>query len=69
MLNFDWLARLSLWHAKLAIIFLFILLGMFVFSLKDSYVTAGISKPRFWHNLKYWAYGILIIMVLIYLYF
>ncbi|MFQ5632387.1 MAG: hypothetical protein ACE5I1_26760 [bacterium] len=69
MLNFDWLSGISLNSAKLIIVFLFIALGVFVYSLKHTYVTEGVSRPRFYHNLKYWAYAIILLIILIYLYF
>jgi len=69
MLNFDWLSGLPLGSAKLIIILLFVLLGAFVFRQKDVYVFEGISRPRFYHNLKYWTYLILILLSLIYFYF
>ena len=69
MLNFDWLSGLPLGSAILIIILLFVLLRAFVFRQKDVYVFEGFSRPRFYHNLKYWTYLILILLSLIYFYF
>lgn len=59
MLNFDWLAGLPIGAAKWVFLGLFIAIGLIVLTVPDEYVYEGIDQPRWWHNLKLWAIGLL----------
>lgn len=59
MLNFDWLAGVSIETAKWIFLILFVVIGILVSLLPMSYIYEGIENPRWWHNLKLWAWGVL----------
>jgi hypothetical protein len=59
MLNFDWLAGVSIGTAKWIFLILFIVIGILVSLLPKSYIYEGVENPRWWHNLKLWAWGVL----------
>jgi hypothetical protein len=59
MLNFDWLAGISMVVAKWIFLVLFILIGLLVTRIPKAYIYEGIEIPRWYHNLKLWAWGVL----------
>ena len=59
MLNFDWLAGLPIGAAKWVFLGLFIAIGLIVLTIPTEYVYEGVEQPRWWHNLKLWALGLL----------
>ncbi len=59
MLNFDWLAGLPIGAAKWVFLILFIVIGLMVWRIPDAYIYEGVEQPRWWHNLKMWALGLL----------
>ena len=59
ILNFNWLGWLSMDAAKMIFFVLFILIGVLVWLLPNDYVYEGVEHPRWWHNLKLWATGVL----------
>ena len=59
MLEFDWLAGISTQTAKWVFLLLFILIGLLVSMLPKSEIYEGLENPRWWHNLKLWAWGVL----------
>jgi hypothetical protein len=69
MLNFDWANGISVETAKGIIIGMFFILGVAVMFLPRNYIYAGIENPRWYHNLKLWAIGALLIIAGTYLYF
>ena len=66
MLNFDWLRGVSPAAAKWVFLGLFILSGVLVALIPKAYIYEGVEKPRWWHNLKLWALGVLAIIFTIY---
>jgi hypothetical protein len=66
MLNFDWLKDVSPAAAKWVFLCLFILSGLLVAMIPRAYIYEGIRNPRWWHNLKLWAMGVLAIIFTIY---
>ncbi|MEN6578009.1 MAG: hypothetical protein ABFD90_16825 [Phycisphaerales bacterium] len=66
MLNFDWLKDVSPAAAKWVFLSLFILSGLLVMLIPKAYIYEGIKDPRWWHNLKLWALGVLAIIFTIY---
>ncbi len=69
MLNFDWLAGLSVKTAKGIFLGLYLLILSAVWLLSKAYILRSVENPRPWHNLKWWTAGILLLLSAIYLYF
>lgn len=55
VLNFDWLAGVSIGAAKNVFLVLFVLIGVLVLLIPNDYVYQGVRKRRWWLNLKLWA--------------
>ncbi|UCF16967.1 MAG: hypothetical protein JSW59_05805 [Phycisphaerales bacterium] len=55
ILNFEWLAGVSIGIAKNVFLMLFVLIGVAVLLIPNDYVYKGIDKRRWWLNLKLWA--------------
>ena len=66
MLNFDWLKGVSPVAAKAIFLGLFLVCGLLVTLIPREYIYEGVENPRWWHNLKLWALGILAIIFTIY---
>ena len=69
ILNFNWLAWLSMDAAKTVFLVLFVLIGVLVWLLPDDYIYEGVERPRWWHNLKLWATGVLGMIFFTYCFF
>lgn len=69
LLNFEWLAGLSPEAAKGVFLVLFIVIGVLVWRVPDAEVYAGVDEPRWWHNLRIWATGVLAFIFVTYLLF
>jgi hypothetical protein len=69
MLNFDWLRGVPLPVAKAVFLTLFVLSGLLVLLIPQASILEGVENPRWWHNLKLWALGVLAIIFTIYLIF
>lgn len=66
MLNFDWLAGIPMDVAVWIFLSLFILIGILVMFVPREFIYQGVEHPRWWHNLKIWAIGDLVLIFLIY---
>jgi hypothetical protein len=66
MLNFDWLKWVSLPAAKGVFLALFAFSGLLVLMIPKASILEGVEDPRWWHNLKLWALGVLAIIFTIY---
>lgn len=66
MLNFDWLYNVSSPAAKGVFLVLFIVIGLLVQMVPMAYIYRGLERPRWWHNLKLWAWGVLLFIFLVY---
>ncbi len=55
VLNFDWLAGVSIGAAKYVFLVLFVLIAILVLFVPNDYVYKGVEKRRWWLNLKVWA--------------
>jgi hypothetical protein len=66
MLNFDWLKGVSPAAAKMIFLGLFLVSGLLVMMIPKEYIYEGVTSPRWWHNLKLWALGVLAIIFTIY---
>ncbi len=66
MLNFDWLKDVSPAAAKGVFLALFVLSGLLVMAIPRAYIYEGVENPRWWHNLKLWALGVLAVIFTIY---
>jgi len=69
MLNFDWLKWVSLPAAKAVFLALFAVSGLLVLMIPKASILEGVENPRWWHNLKLWAFGVLAIIFTIYVIF
>lgn len=66
MLNFDWLRGVPPAAAKAVFLGLFLFCGLLVALIPREYIYEGVENPRWWHNLKLWALGVLAIIFTIY---
>ena len=66
MLNFEWLRNVSPPAAKAVFLALFIVIGLLVQTIPKEYIYRGIKQPRWWHNLKLWAWAVLLFIFLTY---
>jgi hypothetical protein len=55
VLNFEWLAGVSIGAAKNVFLVLFVLIGILVLLIPNDYVFKGAKKRKWWLNLKLWA--------------
>ena len=55
ILNFEWLAGVSIGVAKGVFLGPFVLIGILVLLVPNDYVFKGIDKRSWWLNLKLWA--------------
>jgi len=68
MLNFDWLAGISVENAKMIFLVMFVLIGVIILFIPNDYIFLGLekNKRRWWNNLKFWAIGVLGLLFLTY---
>jgi len=66
LLNFDWLRGISPAAAKGVFLAIFIVSGLLVMMIPRAYIYEGVQDPRWWHNLKLWALGVLAMIFTIY---
>lgn len=55
VLNFEWLAGVSMGAAKNVFLILFVLIGILVLLIPNDYIFKGAKKRKWWFNLKIWA--------------
>ena len=66
MLNFDWLSGVSPGTARLVFLGLFVVIGLLVSAVPRAAIYEGVARPRWWHNLKLWAWGVLLSIFIVY---
>jgi hypothetical protein len=66
ILNFEWLAGVSIGAAKNIFLVLFVLIGILVLLIPDDYIFQGAKKRKWWLNLKLWAMGDLVFIFITY---
>ena len=66
MLNFDWLAGLSMAQVKAIVMGLFFVVVVWIWLLPKRYVYQGAPDRRGWRNLKVWATLVVLIQALLY---
>jgi hypothetical protein len=57
VLNFGWLAGVSIGAAKNVFLVLYVLIGILVLLIPNDYIFKGVTKRKWWLNLKLWALG------------
>ena len=66
MLNFNWLADVSAETAKWIFLLLYVLIGVAVMMIPNRYLYEGLTKIRWYHNLKLWTVGLLSFIFVVY---
>jgi|YelNatPaOPRAMG01_1025707.scaffolds.fasta_scaffold00031_33 hypothetical protein len=66
MLNFDWLAGLSMDQVKLLVMALFAVVIGWVWSLPSRYIYRGAPDRKGWRNLKLWATFVVLLQAFLY---
>lgn len=66
MLNFNWLADIPIDSAKWIFLVLFILIGVLILFIPNTFIYEGLEKIRWYHNLKMWAIGLLGFIFVVY---
>ncbi len=66
LLNFDWLRGVSMTTAKGVFLGLFVVSGLLVLTIPKASILEGVENPRWWHDLKLWALGVLAVIFTIY---
>jgi len=66
MLNFDWLSGVSPGAAKMVFLIMFVAIGVLVALVPRRFIYEGVERPRWWHNLKLWAWGVLVLIFAVY---
>jgi len=69
MLNFDWLADISMGWARFLLLLPFITMLVFALSLNRRIIYQGAEDQSRWRNLKFWVIIIVSVQVALYLYF
>lgn len=62
VLNFDWLRAVPPTGAKAVFLILFVVIGVLVLMIPRQHIYEGVERPRWWHNLKLWAIGVLLMI-------
>ncbi len=66
LLNFHWLAGVPLGVAQAVFLLLFVVIGLLVLLIPRAQIHEGVEQPRWWHNLKLWALGVLLMIFVTY---
>ena len=69
MLNFDWLADISMASAKWVFLGLFILIGIIILFIPNKFIYQGLKEIQWYHNLKIWSIGLLSFIFVVYYFF
>jgi len=65
-LNFEWANSVSPRGSRTVFFVLFIVIGLLVLMIPKAYIYQGVKHPRWWHNLKLWAWGVLSFIFMVY---
>ena len=66
ILNFEWSGAVTPFQAKAVFLVLFVFIGLLVSMAPKAYIYQGLERPRWWHNLKLWAWGVLLFIFVTY---
>ena len=66
VLNFEWLSGLPIGAAKYVFLVLFVTIGILVLLIPNDYIFKGVTKRKWWLNLKLWALGDLALIFITY---
>lgn len=69
MLNFDWLAWVPPSVARGVFLALFVVIGLLVSRVPAEVIFEGVEHPRWWHDLRGWAWFVLGVIFVTYLVF
>ncbi len=69
MLNFDWLANVSVETAKWFFLGLFILMAIVILFIPKKFIYQGIKNIEWYHNLKLWSIALLGFIFVVYYFF
>ena len=59
MLNFDWLASVSMPAARAVFLVLFVVIGLVIQLIPGHRVYEGVERPRWFHDVRLWAWLVL----------
>lgn len=68
-LNFQWLAGVPLEWAKAAALVTFIGIGLAAWLFPKAYIFEGAPTISWWRDIRWWASGILVIQIILYMVF
>lgn len=66
MLNFDWLSGVPVPAARAVFLLLFVLIGALVALAPRARVLEGVRDPRWYHDLRLWAWAVLAVIFVTY---
>ena len=66
MLNFDWLAPVPVSAARWVFLVLFVVIGLLVLLLPRASILEGVERPRWYHDLRLWAWAVLALIFITY---
>lgn len=69
MLNFSYLNDIPETGVKLIFFLLFLIAAILIYMIPKEYITSGVEKPKWYHNLKFWAVGVLSILSFLHIIF
>jgi hypothetical protein len=66
LLNFEWLNHVGMTSAKSVFLALFVITGILILLIPSEYIYEGVEDRRWYHNLKLWALGDLVVIFVTY---
>lgn len=66
MLNFDWLASVSMGQVKAIVMALFAVVVVWIWTLPNRYIYRGCERRSLWRNLKIWATLVVLFQAFLY---
>ena len=66
MLSFEWLDSVPMSVARATFLVLFVVIGFLVLLIPREKILEGVERPRWHHDLKLWAWGVLAVIFITY---